>query len=152
MHHRCIIIAIIVLGLLVSGLAMQPARAQDDGPAQRASGCRRFVSNGAVHIGRRCGDATPIVVLPSGLQVAAPRTMILPRSLPAPFLSSRAATRFGLLGAGSDITCEDFDDEGISRKKAQKRAQRFFERNGGPRNDPFGLDEDGDGRACEELL
>ena len=96
---------------------------------------------------RAAAASSPTAPSTSGGAVATRR-----RLSSSPFLSSRAATRFGLLGLGNDITCEDFDDEGISRKKAQKRAQRFFERNGGPRNDPFGLDEDGDGRACEELL
>lgn len=42
-----------------------------------------------------------------------------------------------------DYNCSDF--------KSQKKAQRFFEKNGGPRKDPYGLDSDNDGIACEEL-
>ncbi len=39
--------------------------------------------------------------------------------------------------------CSDFS--------TQADAQRFFEDNGGPQNDPFNLDVDNDGRACEGL-
>jgi hypothetical protein len=40
-------------------------------------------------------------------------------------------------------TCADF--------ATQQEAQRFFEQQGGPQNDPFNLDVDNDGRACEGL-
>ncbi len=39
--------------------------------------------------------------------------------------------------------CSDFS--------TQAAAQTFFEQNGGPQNDPFNLDVDNDGRACEGL-
>ncbi|HYZ91789.1 MAG TPA: excalibur calcium-binding domain-containing protein [Actinomycetota bacterium] len=39
--------------------------------------------------------------------------------------------------------CSDF--------ATQPEAQAFFEQNGGPTNDPFNLDVDNDGRACEGL-
>lgn len=46
-------------------------------------------------------------------------------------------------GSGGDVDCDDFD--------TQEQAQKFFEKHGGPREDPHGLDSDGDGRACESL-
>lgn len=42
-----------------------------------------------------------------------------------------------------DRNCSDFSN--------QKKAQKFFEKRGGPRKDRHGLDADGDGIACEEL-
>ena len=45
--------------------------------------------------------------------------------------------------SAQDFTCEDFPD--------QETAQAFFEANGGPQQDPNGLDPDGDGVACETL-
>ncbi len=39
--------------------------------------------------------------------------------------------------------CSDFD--------TQQEAQAFFTQNGGPQNDPFNLDVDNDGQACEGL-
>lgn len=42
-----------------------------------------------------------------------------------------------------DKDCSDF--------KTQKEAQSFFLSNGGPSNDPHGLDRDGDGIVCESL-
>ena len=44
-------------------------------------------------------------------------------------------------GTGDD-TCDDFD--------SQKEAQRFFERHD-PEDDPYRLDADNDGKACEDL-
>jgi endonuclease YncB( thermonuclease family) len=43
----------------------------------------------------------------------------------------------------TDRDCSDFD--------TQPEAQRFFERAGGPSQDPHRLDGDGDGVACESL-
>lgn len=42
------------------------------------------------------------------------------------------------------LTCKDFD--------TWDQAQRFYERLGGPDRDPLGLDPDGNGIACENLL
>lgn len=42
-----------------------------------------------------------------------------------------------------DRNCSDFT--------SQKKAQKFFEKRGGPRKDRHDLDADGDGVACEEL-
>lgn len=42
-----------------------------------------------------------------------------------------------------DRDCSDF--------RTQRQAQRFYRKNGGPRQDPHGLDRDRDGIACEEL-
>jgi hypothetical protein len=46
-------------------------------------------------------------------------------------------------GSSRDYDCADF--------ATQRDAQRFFEQEGGPRDDPHGLDGDGDGVACESL-
>jgi hypothetical protein len=46
-------------------------------------------------------------------------------------------------GSGRDYDCSDF--------ATQREAQRFFEKEGGPRDDPHGLDGAGDGIACEDL-
>ena len=43
----------------------------------------------------------------------------------------------------TDRDCSDFT--------TQAAAQRFFQRAGGPAQDPHRLDGDGDGRACESL-
>ena len=56
-------------------------------------------------------------------------------ALPAAFAGDATAFR--------DRDCADFD--------TQRQAQRFFQRKGGPRNDPHGLDADNDGIACESL-
>lgn len=42
-----------------------------------------------------------------------------------------------------DYDCEDF--------ATQSEAQRFFEKYGGPREDPYDIDRDNDGIACEDL-
>lgn len=42
-----------------------------------------------------------------------------------------------------DVNCADFG--------SWMEAQDFFEQNGGPGDDVFGLDADGDGVACETL-
>lgn len=60
---------------------------------------------------------------------------LLAVALAVPRVPARAGKR--------DKDCDDF--------KSQKKAQRFFERHGGPRKDPHDLDADGDGVACEEL-
>lgn len=46
-------------------------------------------------------------------------------------------------GSGRDYDCDDFS--------TQKEAQRFFEKHGGPAKDPYRLDADHDGTACESL-
>src|SRR5690349_9728945 len=42
-----------------------------------------------------------------------------------------------------DVNCTDFSN--------QAAAQSFFLSHGGPTSDPYGLDADGDGIACESL-
>lgn len=42
-----------------------------------------------------------------------------------------------------DVNCADFN--------SQTEAQKFFEKEGGPENDPHNLDRDGDGIVCESL-
>lgn len=44
--------------------------------------------------------------------------------------------------SGVDYDCTDFEN--------QDDAQAFFEEMGGPLNDPYNLDDDADGTACEE--
>ena len=46
-------------------------------------------------------------------------------------------------GSSRDYDCDDFS--------TQKEAQKFFEKNGGPSEDPHRLDADHDGIACESL-
>jgi hypothetical protein len=46
-------------------------------------------------------------------------------------------------GAFRDRDCSDF--------RTQRQAQRFFKKQGGPREDPHNLDSDNDGKACEHL-
>lgn len=46
-------------------------------------------------------------------------------------------------GEYGDYDCSDFS--------TQAEAQRFFEAEGGPREDYHNLDRDGDGVACESL-
>lgn len=43
------------------------------------------------------------------------------------------------------------DDRNCSDFETQEEAQAFFEDEGGPEQDPHGLDQDGDGVACESL-
>ena len=45
--------------------------------------------------------------------------------------------------AARDYDCADFS--------THKQAQRFFKRHGGPQRDPYRLDGDNDGSACEDL-
>ena len=52
-------------------------------------------------------------------------------------------TRLFLDSGEPDKDCNDF--------RTQREAQSFFEKNGGPLNDPHNLDRDGDGRVCESL-
>jgi hypothetical protein len=46
--------------------------------------------------------------------------------------------------SGYDYDCTDFD--------SRRDAQRFYEELGGPLYDPFNLDDDEDGMACEEWI
>lgn len=46
-------------------------------------------------------------------------------------------------GGKKNYNCSDFT--------TQKDAQKFFKKHGGPQQDPYNLDGDGDGRACESL-
>ncbi|HEV2809944.1 MAG TPA: thermonuclease family protein, partial [Acidimicrobiales bacterium] len=46
-------------------------------------------------------------------------------------------------GGGGDRDCSDFS--------SHEEAQRFYEAEGGPGQDPHRLDRDGDGLACESL-
>ncbi len=46
--------------------------------------------------------------------------------------------------SGYDYDCTDFESRAV--------AQTFYEETGGPLYDPFNLDDDGDGLACEEWV
>lgn len=50
---------------------------------------------------------------------------------------------FGLYQVKTEYNCSDF--------KSQKVAQEFFINNGGPEKDPYKLDKNKDGIACETL-
>jgi len=55
-----------------------------------------------------------------------------------------AVLAFGAQSAAArDYDCADF--------ATHRQAQRFFIRHGGPQHDPYRLDGDNDGRACEAL-
>jgi hypothetical protein len=52
------------------------------------------------------------------------------------------APTVGATQSGDDYDCTDFD--------SRRDAQEFYELAGGPTYDPFNLDDDEDGTACEE--
>ena len=52
-------------------------------------------------------------------------------------------TRTTISTGERDRDCADFS--------TQREAQKFFEANGGPANDPHNLDRDSDGKVCESL-
>lgn len=58
-------------------------------------------------------------------------------------VSGALVIAFAPLGAAQDRNCDDFD--------SWREAQDFFEAEGGPENDPHGLDGDSDGIACEDF-
>jgi hypothetical protein len=59
--------------------------------------------------------------------------------------SPRVAARELLLRGLPELRSDEL------RELAQSAAQRFYEQNGGPSQDPHWLDGDGDRLACEEL-
>jgi hypothetical protein len=71
--------------------------------------------------------------------------------------SRRAVVAAGLAVAGAHLLpglplgAEALRDRDCKDFRTQKQAQRFFKKNGGPRDDPHRLDADNDGKACEEL-
>ena len=67
------------------------------------------------------------------------------QTTPKPYIrtDNPTQTRSFLDSGEKDKDCGDFS--------TQREAQSFFEANGGPSNDPHGLDRDGDGRACQSL-
>ena len=71
--------------------------------------------------------------------------------------SRRVVVSAGLALAGAHLLpglplgTEAFRDRDCSDFKTQKKAQRFFKKQGGPKKDPHGLDGDNDGKACEDL-
>ena len=63
-----------------------------------------------------------------------------------------AGTWFGvLLAAGTGWAQTPTPRKDCSDFSTQAQAQEFFTQNGGPQNDPFNLDVDNDGQACEGL-
>ncbi len=79
-------------------------------------------------------------VLPAGVNARRSRRAVVALAL--------AAIAAPVLTAGGtearDYDCKDF--------KTQRQAQRFFKKHDGSRhNDPYGLDADHDGKACESL-
>ena len=56
-----------------------------------------------------------------------------------------------LQGSPSEDPGEEFVDRNCSDFGTWREAQDFFEAEGGPAEDPHGLDRDGDGVACESL-
>lgn len=83
-------------------------------------------------------------------------------------MGSGSRSRRGILGmiAGGGLAALGFDAQAKRKKKkkklpkgdyncsdfaTQQEAQKFYEKYGGPNKDPYGLDSDGDGVACESL-
>lgn len=66
-----------------------------------------------------------------------------PNPTPSPKYAKKGESQKGKPPSSPKRTCKDF--------KTQAEAQQFFIQSGGPKKDPFGLDEDKDGIACEEL-
>lgn len=71
------------------------------------------------------------------------RRSVLRLGLAASVAVAAPAALAGTALAFRDRDCSDF--------RTQRQAQRFFKRNGGPRQDPHNLDADNDGKACESL-
>src|SRR3989344_1817242 len=67
------------------------------------------------------------------------------RATPKPYIrtDNPKETRSFLDSGEADKDCGDFS--------TQRKAQLFFEANGGPSKDPHNLDRDGDDRVCESL-
>ena len=61
----------------------------------------------------------------------------------APVVADAAARKAARTTARVDYNCSDF--------KTHAEAQKFFLQNGGPKKDPYRLDGDKDGLACETL-
>jgi hypothetical protein len=64
-------------------------------------------------------------------------------ALTAPLVEAQAKRKKKKKGGGRDYNCSDFS--------TQKEAQTFYEKHGGPQKDPYNLDGDSDGKACESL-
>jgi Excalibur calcium-binding domain len=60
-----------------------------------------------------------------------------------------AMAGFALLPLGAHATQSDYDYD-CTDFDSRADAQAFYEENGGPLYDPFNLDSDEDGQACEE--
>jgi len=99
------------------------------------------------------GAASPVHATPTHLatelpQSATPRPKVTPRPIPKPTPrpTAKPASFYKPPGwdGSSDVNCKDFD--------THAHAQSFFIGTGGsPSNDPYGLDGDHDGQACENL-
>jgi hypothetical protein len=87
---------------------------------------------------------TPTPLATQHPELSTPRPKATPKATP------RATTKAGSFykppgwDGSSDVNCKDFD--------THAHAQSFFIGTGGsPSNDPYGLDGDHDGKACETL-
>lgn len=69
--------------------------------------------------------------------------LLLGSVLAVSVIAPAAAQQRGPSGADGTYNCADFD--------TQEEAQAFYESQGGPAEDPHGLDGDSDGIACETL-
>jgi hypothetical protein len=73
----------------------------------------------------------------------------LPRFCRATLTLALAGAVIGPFGASADQSGVDYDCTDFEN---QADAQAFFEEMGGPLNDPYNLDDDADGEACEEWM
>ena len=72
---------------------------------------------------------------------AEPKAFFQPAAEEKPRPATPKAAPVSERGSGGDMNCPDFG--------SHEEAQRFFIANGGPADDPHGLDRDHDGLACE---
>jgi len=82
-------------------------------------------------------------VMPTALSVVRSRRALLRLALVATTAAVVPVALTDNAAAFRDRDCSDF--------RTQRQAQRFFKKQGGPREDPHNLDSDNDGKACEHL-
>jgi hypothetical protein len=91
-------------------------------------------------------NAASASVKPNATPKATPKPTPKPTAKPTPKPTSKPASYYKPPGwdGYSDVNCPDFD--------THAHAQSFFKGTGGTTsNDPYGLDRDHDGSACETL-
>jgi hypothetical protein len=89
---------------------------------------------------------TPLAIAPTTLVGTTPRPTPKPKATPKPTKKPASGSYYKLPGwdGYSDVNCPDFD--------THAHAQSFFHGTGGSTtNDPYRLDADHDGVACESL-